>query len=68
MGNQPNSWFERHVTESLDRIENKVDALMERELQREQRLTRVEERTTLRSSLFGAIAGFLAGLSKSMFN
>lgn len=51
---QPNGWFQKHVLQRLDSIDDKLDSLSSRELQREGRLSKVEVRASF--------AGFLGGL------
>ena len=61
MADKENGWFERHVTEALERIEGKVDTLDVRLTQKAiadaTNIARLEEKTSTKATVFGAVAG-----------
>ena len=60
-----NGWEQhRKVVEyRLDKTDTKIDELTTATREITTSVARIEERTTLRSSIWGGIAGFLSGLS-----
>ena len=66
MVKEPNGWFERHVTEALERIEGKVNdldmKLDQKCIDDAMKIAKLEEKTSARATFFGAVAGAVAGL------
>lgn len=52
------NWFERHVTESLERIETAVEKIPELD----KRILLLEERGRARASLYGLLGGLVPAI------
>ncbi len=58
-----NGWFQRHVTEALERIEKKQEEHSRALEQLSQRVVLVEERQRMKAAVYGFLGGLVGPLA-----